>query len=232
MPPPFPPPTPLEWTTVSTTLPACPLPPLARRPEIRTARLVLRRTLASDLAAWHAMRSQPEVMTWTSQGAPDRDEARSRELLAHRLGPSADAKYDFVICLADSGEMVGVGGCHRPGEGELGWPALGYMLRREFWGRGYATEFLAAFLDAWWALPRVSVPELRVERSTVDAVGGRGGGSARECIVAVTLDANSGSQRVLDKCKLELAKVWAEPDLRDPDKTATLYAYAARRPSD
>ncbi|KAF4507540.1 hypothetical protein G6O67_004030 [Ophiocordyceps sinensis] len=157
------------------------------------------------------MRSQPEVMTWTSQGAPDRDEARSRELLAHRLGPSADAK---------------------PGEGELGWPALGYMLRREFWGRGYATEFLAAFLDAWWALPRVSVPELRVERSTVDAVGGRGGGSARECIVAVTLDANSGSQRVLDKCKLELAKVWAEPDLRDPDKTATLYAYAARRPSD
>ncbi|KAM4058053.1 acetyltransferase (GNAT) domain-containing protein [Hirsutella rhossiliensis] len=223
------PPAPLEWTTVSTTLPASPLPPLASRPEIRTARLVLRRTLASDLAAWHAMRSQPEVMTWTSQGAPDRDEAWSRERLARRLAPEADAQYDFAICLADTGEMVGVGGCHRTCGGGLGWPVLGYMLRREFWGHGYATEFLAALLDAWWALPRVPVPELRVERSTVDAVGG-GDGSARECIVAVTLDANSGSQRVLDKCKLELVKVWEEPDLRDPDTTATLYAYVARRP--
>lgn len=173
-------------------------------------------------------------MVWTSQARTDPDEAWSRERLARRLArrlaPEADAQYDFAICLADTGEMVGVGGCHKPTGGELGWPVLGYMLRREHWGRGYASEFLAAFLDAWWALPRVSVPALRVDRSTVDARGGDG--PARECIVAVTVADNSGSQKVLDKCGLVLAKVWEEPGLREADETATLYGYVARRPGD
>ncbi|PHH89764.1 hypothetical protein CDD83_5300 [Cordyceps sp. RAO-2017] len=163
-------------------------------------------------------------MTWTGQGGPDADVGRSRERLQRRLAPEGDAKYEFAICLASTGEMIGTGGCHRLA-GELGWPVLGYMLRREFWGRGYATEFVTGFLAAWWALPRAAA-ELEVERSTA----GGAGPEAAECIVAVTLDANRGSQNVLRKCGLELVKAWEEPDLREPDTAALLYGYVARRP--
>ncbi|KND91161.1 hypothetical protein TOPH_04146 [Tolypocladium ophioglossoides CBS 100239] len=220
-------PSPLEWVAVKSTLPAVPYPPLDSRPDIRTERLVLRRTLESDLEAWHALRLQPEVMKWTGQGKPDKDLEWSRERLAKRLAPEGDAKYEFIICLASTGEMIGVGGCHRA-DGELGWPVNGYMLRKEFWGKGYATEFVNGFLETWWALPRAEV-DLKVEKSTVEHAAEDG--RARECIVAVTLDSNRSSQNVLAKCKLHLVKVWEEADLRDPAQTAVLCGFVDRRPA-
>ncbi|POR35796.1 Uncharacterized protein TPAR_04006 [Tolypocladium paradoxum] len=211
-------PSPLEWVTVKTTLPAVPYPLLASRPDIRTERLVLRRTLESDLEGWHALRLQPEVMKWTSQGRPDKDLEWSRERFVKRLAPAGDARYEFIICLAETGEMIGTGGCYVV-TGQFGWPVIGYMLRREFWGKGYATEFVNGFLEAWWALPRADV-DVKVERSTVERAAEDG--LARECIVAVTLDSNRASQNVLAKCKLQLVKVWAAADLRDPTQTAVL----------
>lgn len=212
----------LEWVTVRTTLPAMPFPPLDQRPEIRTERLVLRPTLDSDADAWHALRSQPEVMAWTLQGRPDKDAAASREQLQRRLGAEGAAAYDFVVCCGATGEMVGVAGCHHV-DGELGWPVIGYLLLREAWGRGYATEALHAFLAAWWALPRAEA-ELRVERSTVAA--GRAGRAA-ECLVAVAASANAASQRVLRKCGLRLAKTWEEEDARDPARRAVVCAFVS-----
>ncbi|PNY20478.1 Uncharacterized protein TCAP_07397 [Tolypocladium capitatum] len=220
-------PSPLEWVTVKTTLPALPFPLLDSRPDIRTERLVLRRTLESDLEGWHALRLQPEVMEWTAQGEPDKDLEWSRERFVKRLAPKGDAKYEFIICLASTGEMIGTGGCHKV-DGEFGWPVIGYMLRKEFWGKGYATEFVNGFLEAWWALPRAEV-DAKVERSTVARAAEDG--PATECIVAVTLSSNRGSQSVLAKCNLRLVKVWEEADLRDPTQTAVLYGFVDRRPA-
>ncbi|UNI23659.1 hypothetical protein JDV02_009466 [Purpureocillium takamizusanense] len=232
-------PTPMEWITVKTTLPAVPYPLLDGRPDIRTERLILRRTLESDLDGWHALRVQPEVMQWTSQGHPDPDVAWSREQMKKRLAPQGDAKYEFVICIAETGEMIGTGGCHMV-VGELGWPVIGYMLRKEFWGKGYATELVRGFLEAWWALPRAEV-ELKVEKSSVSWRAGPDdndndndnddGGLVDECIVAVTLDSNTASQNVLRKCNLDLVKVWEEDDIRDPTQRAVLYAFAGRNPA-
>lgn len=222
-------PTPMEWVTVKTTLPAVPYPLLDGRPDIRTERLILRRTLESELDGWHALRLQPEVMKWTSQGHPDPDVEWSREQMKKRLAPLGDAKYEFVICVAETGEMIGTGGCHMV-VGELGWPVIGYMLRKEFWGRGYATELVNGFLKAWWALPRAEV-ELQVEKSSVSAEGVADGRLVDECIVAVTLDSNAASQNVLRKCKLDLVKVWEEDDLRDPTQRAVLYAFVGRKPA-
>lgn len=216
---------PLEWVTVKTTLPVFPLPPLDTRPEIRTERLVLRRTLESDLEKWHALRLQPEVMQWTGQGKPDPDVDWSKDKLKQRLSPDGDAKYEYVVCLADSGEMIGTAGSHML-VGELGWPVIGYMLRKEFWGKGYATELVHAFLKAWWALPRAET-DVKVEKST--AVEGEDG-KVRECIVAVTLDSNSPSQRVLAKASMELVKAWEEANNLDKSLTETLYGYVVRRP--
>ncbi|KID99091.1 acetyltransferase, partial [Metarhizium majus ARSEF 297] len=217
---------PLEWVMVKTTLPSSPLPPLDTRPEIRTERLVLRSTLESDLEGWHALRLQPEVMKWTVQGKPDPDIDWSREKLKQRLSPEGDAKYEYIVCLADTGEMIGTAGSHMV-VGELGWPVIGYMLRKEFWGKGYATELVHAFLKAWWALPRADV-DVRVEKST--AVEGDDG-KVRECIVAVTLDNNTPSQRVLAKANMYFVKAWDEVDNQNQSMTVTLYGYAAKRPT-
>ncbi|KAG5934048.1 hypothetical protein E4U53_000784 [Claviceps sorghi] len=219
------PPSPPQWTRVKTTLPARPLPPLETRATIHTERLVLRRTLESDLESWHALRLQPEVMEWTSQRRPDPNLEWSREKLKARLAPDGDAKYEFVVCLAGSGEMIGTVGCHLF-VGELGWPVIGYMLGREFWGKGYATELLHAFLAAWWALPRAEV-EVDVERNTVvEAQDGK----VEECIVGVTLAGNSPSQRVLTKANLELVKVWEEVNEHEKSGMATIYGFVGRRP--
>ncbi|GAO16699.1 uncharacterized protein UV8b_07945 [Ustilaginoidea virens] len=220
-------PSPFEWVTVKTTLPSVPFPPLDARPDIRTERLVLRRTLESDIDGWHALRLQPEVMKWTGQGKPDPDLEWSGEKLKMRLAPEGNTKYEFIVCLADTGELIGSAGCHLM-VGELGWPAIGYMLRREFWGKGYATELLHAFLAAWWALPR-SDCVVKVDKSTaVEEQDGR----VRECIVAVTLDDNTPSQRVLAKANMNLVKAWKEPVRDDISRTRNviLYGYANKRP--
>lgn len=216
----------LDWVKVKTTLPAQPFPLLNTRADIPTERLVLRHTMEVDLDGWHALRLQPEVMKWTGQGRPDPDLEWSREKLKTRLAPEGDMKYEFVVSLADTGEMIGTAGCHLF-VGELGWPAVGYMLRREFWGKGYATELLYAFLTAWWALPRAEV-ELEVERSTVVEDQN---GKVEECIVAVTADSNAASQRVLAKANLELAKVWEEVDEYDESAIATLNGFIGKRPA-
>lgn len=216
-------PTPMEWVTVKTTLPM--YPPLDSRPDIRTERLVLRRTLAGDLEGWHELRRQAEVMQWTTQGHPDKDLEWSRERLQRRLGAEGDAKYEFVVCIAETGEMIGTGGCNMV-RGELGWPAIGYMLRKEFWGKGYATELVNGFLTAWWALPRTEL-EIKVEKHTVASADG----PVEERIVAVTLNDNNASQNVLRKCKFNLVKIWEEDDLRDPRRKATLYGFVGFKSS-
>ena len=225
-------PTPMEWGTVKTTLPAVPYPLLDGRPDIRTERLILRRTLESDLDGWHALRLQPEVMKWTSQGHPDPDVEWSREQMKKRLAPLGDAKYEFVICVAETGEMIGTGGCHMV-VGELGWPVIGYMLRKEFWGRGYATELVNGFLKAWWALPRGEAA-LTVDVSTLDddggAVGCDGQVVARECISSFTREDNRASRRVMCKAGMSLVKVWEVIDMRDGKTPIDLYGYVVRRP--
>ena len=70
--------------------------------------------------------------------------------------------------LAETGELIGEGGVHTLASADAGWPEIGYKFRREVWGRGYATEFLAALLAAWWALPRAAV-EMAVAASTYSA---------------------------------------------------------------
>lgn len=219
-------PSPLEWVTIKTTLPALPLPLLKDRVELRTDRLVLRQTRASDLDSWHALRIQPEVMRWTGQGAPDPDLEWSKDKLQLRLSPQGDNTFDFAVCLAETGEMIGVAGSHMM-VGELGWPVIGYMLRKEFWGKGYATELVHAFLAAWWALPRAEV-DIKVEKSTAVE---RKDGRVRECIVAVTLDSNTSSQRVLSKAGMELVKAWSEADRQQENGHSILYGFVTHKPT-
>ncbi|KAF7561942.1 hypothetical protein G7046_g2193 [Stylonectria norvegica] len=217
----------MKWVTIKTTLPRVPLPLNDERQIVKTARLILRpfNDSDSDLTAFFAIRSQPDVMIWSIQGEPDVDIDAARKNLASRLPPHDTTHYDWAICLASTGEVIGFGGsCIE--RAELGWPAVGYMLRQEAWGKGYATEFLKAFLDSWWALPREEV-EIEVDEDTV-----RGAGEVKdEFISAVTLDANGPSQGVMKKAGFEVFKVFQEEDPDDKTKLETLYGFVLKRPN-
>lgn len=194
---------------------------MGSRTPIRTERLILRPYAESDVEGFHALRSQEEVMVWTSYGKPDADLDFTRNVISKRLPGSegGEAAYEWAICIAETGEFIGTGGSHL-WSGELGWPVIGYMLRKEFWGKGYATELVRGFLQAWWALPRHEV-DLKVERSTV----GDDWETAlqRENIVAVTVAENGASQKVLGKTSFTLNRVWFEND-------EVLHGYVAVRP--
>lgn len=217
---------PLKLVKVKTTLPAVPYPPSDSRTPIVTSRLVLRPLVGDDIDALHEIRTQPEVMIWTARGTPDPDKIATAENIGRYLPPNDVDTYNWAICLA-SGELIGVGGSLLRKDA-LGWPALGYMLRKEAWGKGYATEFVRAFLEAWWALPRAEL-DLEVDKSTVE-----GGDVKKEFIVAVIVGAHAGSRNVVAKSGFELVKVWEEIDLhdlaQDPDSKIDLYAYAVGKP--
>ncbi|KAL7939174.1 acetyltransferase domain-containing protein [Trichoderma chlorosporum] len=217
---------PLEWVTVKTTLPKTPYPLMADRKPIRTERLILRPYAATDLNDFHLLRIQPEVMKWTSQGKPDADLEQTQKVLADRLpGTNGESAYEFAICWAETGEMIGTGGSHMR-VGELGWPVIGYMFRSEFWGKGIATEVVTAVLKAYWALPREEV-EIKVEKSTVQ---GSENERQPEHITAVTLDNNGPSQNVLGKLGFKLVKKWEEEE-PNTKVMELLYGYALQTPN-
>lgn len=106
------------------------------RDAIHTERLVLRRARPDDLEALFAMMSDAETMRYWST-PPHADIGRTREYLDSMIGAPADASDDFIV------EREGVA------IGKLGaWrlPEVGYLIGRPYWGQGYATEAMTAFV--------------------------------------------------------------------------------------
>ncbi|KAI1371180.1 acyl-CoA N-acyltransferase [Hypoxylon crocopeplum] len=200
-----------SWTSVRTTFPCVPLPPNLYREPIRTERLVIRPMRDDDLQAYHALRSQPEAMTGTSLGRPDRDIDESRSAMRAFLPPSDKRRFLFGAFLASTGELIGEGGVHTLSSSSCGWPEIGYKFRKEFWGQGYATEFLRGFLQAWWALPRCHT-ELQVLPSSIRKPSGT---EATELIYASADVHNVGSRKVLEKLGFFQFSEWTEPDTQE-----------------
>lgn len=105
-------------------------------PTLKTARLVLRQLRAdeADAIALFAVLSDPEVMIWWSSG-PHESLAETREYLARNAADEQDWLC-WAITMGDDaalGWVILMDG--RPGVGEIG-----YILRRDHWGRGIARE--------------------------------------------------------------------------------------------
>jgi RimJ/RimL family protein N-acetyltransferase len=200
---------------------------MSAREPIRSQRLILRPYAATDVHDFHLLRLQPEVMKWTGQARPDKDLEETSKCLEDRLPGSAsgESAYEFAICLAETGEMIGTGGSHMR-SGELGWPVIGYLLRTEFWGKGLATELMTAFLKAYWALPREEV-EIKVEKSTI--VGSEAD-LQPEHITAITAVDNGASQNVLSKLGFKLARLFEEEDPHNPGTMEPLHGYSLQKP--
>ncbi|KAI1459764.1 acyl-CoA N-acyltransferase [Annulohypoxylon moriforme] len=217
------------WAFVETTVPRLPLPPNSEREPIRTTRLVIRPMVEDDLQSYHELRSQPEAMTGTSRGRPDRNIDESRSAIVDFLSPRDNTMFLFGAFLASTGELIGEGGVHNLESSSCGWPEIGYKFRKEFWGQGYATEFLSAFLQAWWSLPRSHIKR-RVCSSSIFRIKD----SELEAIEQVYANAdvnNIGSRRVLEKLSFIQFSEWTEPDTAEHriGQPLTLVGYCLSR---
>lgn len=146
----------------------------ARAPaRIETHRLLLRRPQPGDVAAvFERYASDPEAtryMAWPQH----RSVADTRAFLAF-----SDAEWErwpagpYLILSRESGALLGSTGL----DFETPYRAsTGYILARDAWGRGYATEVLRAMVDL--------APRLGVRR-----------------LYALCHHAHEASQRVLEKC--------------------------------
>lgn len=119
----------------------------------QTPRLVLRDWRAGDMDRFAQVTNTPAVMRWLGGVMdPDRLVALEERVIGfqRRLG------YTFWIVerLADGGHLAGemLGFCglkviDAPGAGFPGEVEIGWRLREDAWGRGYAREAAAASLD-------------------------------------------------------------------------------------
>lgn len=109
-----------------------------------TARLLVRRTEATDVDAMHAVYGDADAMRWVGDGVPLARE-QCKEWLAITQRNYALRGYGMsALAERHTGEVVGFCGLVHPG----GQPEveIKYALRREFWGKGLATEAAAGML--------------------------------------------------------------------------------------
>lgn len=120
---------------------------------IETPRLFLRPLSAVDADAVFAIRSHPQVFTFTRSGKPQ-TRTESDEWLKQRLENGNCLSY--CVEVRDSphdnptfdhrqrqDQVIGLTGAHR-------LPEVGYLFLPDFWGKGYATEALKAWIEWYW----------------------------------------------------------------------------------
>ena len=130
-------------------------------------------------------------MKWTSVGKVDVDKEVTQIWMNRFLPPNDSITFNFAIEeLANPGRTVGVLGCHKAEP-----PEIGYMLRTESWGKGYASEALRLWLDAWWELPR---EDIVIEDA--EPIPGNADNAVPEVLRADIDSKNAASARILARC--------------------------------
>jgi RimJ/RimL family protein N-acetyltransferase len=118
---------------------------------VRTARLLLRRAVPEDLAAFHEILSDPRAMRYWSR--PEHETLEETQGFVDFLcGCPGNGADDWVIEF--EGRAIGKAGSWAP-------PEVGFILHPDHWGRGYAFEAMAALIPHLFA--RHPVPALTAE---------------------------------------------------------------------
>ena len=104
--------------------------------EIRTERLVLRRAQLDDAPAMHAIMSDAQAMLYWSS-LPHATLAETERWVESMVAVEPAASDDFIVTL--DGALIGKLGAWK-------LPEIGFLIAPAHWGKGYATEALAAFI--------------------------------------------------------------------------------------
>ena len=110
--------------------------------EIRTERLLLRRARPEDAAAMHAIMSDAKAMRYWST-PPHRELAETERWMASMVEVDPEESDDFIVTL--DGALIGKLGAWK-------LPEVGFLIAPTNWGKGYASEAMAAFTERRRAL--------------------------------------------------------------------------------
>lgn len=156
---------------------------------LATERLVLRRFTAADADLLVELDADPAVMRYITGGRATPRTEIEQEVLPHFVSYHRRAPgYGFWAAVEKStGEFIGWFHFRPRRDGPADEPELGYRLRQEAWGKGYAAEGSRALIDA----------------------GFRDHGVRR--VVAETMVVNAASRRVMEKCGLRLVRTFFQP---------------------
>ena len=141
------------------------------RINLETERLLLRNLTPEDYRAAFLWCGDPDVARYMVY--PVYTRAEDVKAWLETLDPENPDEYDAGIVLKSTGELIGSGGLYYRPEDDL-W-TIGYNLRKDQWGHGYALEMIEGLLE-----------QVRKDR---DVRGIRGTFAA----------ANHRSQRVMEK---------------------------------
>jgi len=134
---------------------------------IETKRLVLRRWIDGDWAAFHAMCSDPDVMAFLG---PHQKRAETDAAIDRQNALIDSVGYAFwAVEQRSDGAFLGFCGLKPGPEGtpleqrtEIGW-----RLGKAYWGQGYALEAAQACIDwAWVNLADRSILAMTVQANT------------------------------------------------------------------
>ena len=140
--------------------------PAARR--IETARLILRPVTLDDAPAVFQWAGDPEVNRYMSY--PLHKSVDETRAWISSIAPDA---LEFGFYRKDNGQLIGTGGV---GKNTDGVHELGYNLRRDAWGKGYATEAAQAMLA--WAYHSLGVHDFALSYAILNRASGN---VARKC---------------------------------------------------
>lgn len=115
-------------------------------PVMTTERLVLRPLRVEDAEALHPMYSDADANTYGSHPATMTLEESRARLEKGIADPTWRA---WAITLKGDDTAIGTVACYEKRQGKV--TEIGYILKRAFWGRGIATEAVAAMIDLLFA---------------------------------------------------------------------------------
>ena len=128
--------------------------------QLDTERLLLRPTRRTDLSQLHEAieATLPELVRWLPWARLTHDKRDSRQYLRHaRSTWTRRAAFEYVLEARSTHTLVGMASVHR-----IDWyrrcAGLGYWIRKEMWGQGFATEAGAALVERAllvWELHRI-----------------------------------------------------------------------------
>jgi RimJ/RimL family protein N-acetyltransferase len=113
---------------------------------IETARLVLRELEESDFETVHSFASDPDTVGYMKFGpnSPEDTRAFLARVAEHRA-ENPRLTFELAVTLKDGGAQIGDCGLHIT-DAESGQAFIGYILHRDFHGRGYGTEAAGGLL--------------------------------------------------------------------------------------
>jgi RimJ/RimL family protein N-acetyltransferase len=171
---------------------------------LETERLVLRRWRDGDLGSWLQHLNTPEVKAHL--GGPQSPEAVAEKFAKAKESWARDRFSFLAVDLQENGAFLGAAGIGRiSNEGvpdalrdavQIGW-----QLRKDYWGQGYATEAARAVLA--WAFDQLNLP----------------------LVYGQTSESNPGSWHIMEKLGMErlTALDYEAPDYPAEDNPTKVY---------